>query len=320
MSARGPVQRPNALTLPVLGIETRFESNSAEVLSMAEEVFGAWRTAEGDPRVDTRMAHVRIEVVPDAEMGDASGPVRHAGTAHRLAVTSSACDGVAEAATRTAHARVAESLVADRARFRAEVLDALTIALLVRLDRQPLHAAAVVDGDRALLLSGLSGVGKSTLTYAALRAGLKVMSEEIVFLQGDPVPRVWGMPSTINLLPDAHAFFPELTRITPTRLPNGDVKRIVSVRDMGGVPDAPVTERAGVCLLARGEGGPRAERIPAEEAVEGLTAQLEPGFHFFAEMIGARVRPFAERGAWRLILPPHPADALPALREMLEQL
>jgi hypothetical protein len=108
--------------------------------------------------------------------------------------------------------------------------------------------------------------------------------------------------------------------VAPTRLPNGDTKLAISVREMGGAPPHPVIERAGVCLLARGEGGPRVDPLSPDEAVDALAAQLEPGFDHFAATIGAGVRPFAERGAWRLTLPPHPAAAVRALHTMLDAL
>ena len=47
----------------------------------------------------------------------------------------------------------------------------MTLLLVARQDRQPVHAAMVAGGSAALLLAGPTGVGKSTLAYAAHRAG-----------------------------------------------------------------------------------------------------------------------------------------------------
>ena len=46
----------------------------------------------------------------------------------------------------------------------------------------PLHAAAVVAGDHTLLLTGASGTGKSTMSYACAAAGFSVLAEDTVFV------------------------------------------------------------------------------------------------------------------------------------------
>jgi hypothetical protein len=313
----------HALTLPVLGIPTRFETNGREVLEAVEETFGAWRVLDAHPEyVDAAPARVRIEIVPGGEGPHEHAPVRFDAVGEGVAVmTSPGSRGRADAGARLAEARVTEALARDGEHFRGWVVEGLALALLTRLDRQPLHAAAVARGGRALLLAGRGGVGKSTLTYAAHRAGLQVLSEDIVFVQLNAAPRVWAMPRLAHLLPDAARFFPELAGIAPVLRANGKWKIPVSLLPAdGSAPPLPVADRVGICLLARGEGGPIIERVPPGEAVDALAGRLEPGFDLFASTIAARVRPLAERGAWRLILPPHPSDAVPALEAMLDEL
>jgi hypothetical protein len=156
-------------------------------------------------------------------------------------------------------------------------------------------------------------VGKSTLTYAALRSGLRVLSEDTVFLQESPVPRVWGLGGFVHLHPDAARFFPELRTLPPRCRANGDLKLAIHT--------PPVTAgigRAGICLLARGDAA-RMERVAPDAAEREVAAGLDAGFDRFAATIGRRVRRVAEGGAWRLTVPPSLADAVRLLHRMLDE-
>ncbi|HEX2078251.1 MAG TPA: hypothetical protein VHG08_11100, partial [Longimicrobium sp.] len=231
----------------------------------------------------------------------------------RLAVRGPGMRAFADVRRRVAIARVSRELVEEREQFRGNVLEMLALWLLTGLDRVPLHAAAVVRGGTSLLLAAPSGVGKSTLTYAALRSGLRVLSEDTVFLQESPVPRVWGLGGFVHLHPDAARFFPELRSLPPRRRANGDLKLAIHT--------PPITagiERAGICLLARGDAAGM-ERAAPEEVERAVAAELDAGFDRFAKTIGPRVRRIAGGGAWRLILPPSPGDGVPLLHRMLDE-
>lgn len=321
-SAASHPRLDHVLTLPVMGVRVRFESNSREVLDIAEKAFGAWRCLEAHPRwIEPLGVRVRVTVVPGDEGPDEHAPVSY-GTPRRdlVLVTTPGSRGSADALARLSELRVTDTLVRDANHFRYSVLEGMTLALVCRFDREPLHAACVVRGDRALLLAGPNEVGKSTLTYAALRSGLKVMSEDMVFLQLEPRLRVWGMPGYVHLLPDALENFPELKGCVPTLRANGTIKVAVGIREMGGTAELPVVERAGICLLQRGEGGPRLEELSPEQVVHALIGKLEPGFDLFADTIGARVQRLAEHGGWRMTLPHYPPDAVPVLHEMFDAL
>jgi hypothetical protein len=301
-----------AETFCVLGLPLRVESNSPRVLAIAREAFGAAAApADGGARV-----HVEVR---SGAAADEAGPVSHRVPRREVLLLSGrGCSGYADTARAEAVVEVAQALLDDASHFRSGVLEALALFLLARMDRDPLHAAAVARGGSALLLAGPSGVGKSTTVYAAARAGLRVLSEDAVFLQLDPF-RAWGMPRRVHLLPETARFFPELGRVRPGRLFNGKTKLAVDLRGPGGSAGTPMAERAGVCLLARGS-TPGVERLSADAAVAALTAAPEPGFDLYADSVGARIRRVAEQGAWRMTLPPHPADAVPMLHRMLDAL
>ena len=307
-------------TFPVLGIPTRFESDSPEVLRIAGEAFGAWRVLERDPGwIGTLQARVRIEVIPGEEGPEDHAPLHFAMEGRsRLRFSSPGSRGWSDAERREAHAVVTEGLVRDRQHFRYGVLEALALTLLTRLDREPLHAAALVRGDAALLLAGRSGVGKSTLAYAAVRAGLRVLTEDVVFLQLEPF-RAWGMPGYLHVPADSAVFFPELDGTAPAVRANGKIKIAVGLRERGALAPRPVVDRAGVCLLRRGAPA-GVEPLSPAQVLHALAEHPEEGFDAFAATIGERIVRLAEHGGWRLTLPAHPADAIPLLHQMFDAL
>lgn len=303
-------------TYPVLGIPVRYQSDSPEVLQAADEAFGAWRDAAlADEWTGGEPVSIRIRVVPGADLpgppGDVGFRIRKP---DRLSVRAPGLRAWADFTRRAAVARVSRGLLKHRAHFRYSVLDAMTLWIVTGLDRQPIHAAAVMRGGTALLLAGRSGVGKSTLAYAALRAGLAVLSEDFVFLQEAPVPRVWGLPGFVHLHPDAVRWFPELQGVSALIRNNGDLKLAVPSR--GAVVGV---ERAGICLVARGS-TPGLERLPPAEIERAFVENPEKGFDLFAATIGPPVRRLAEHGGWRLTLPASPHDAVPMLVQMLDAL
>lgn len=309
-----PARLFTSVTLRVLGLSLRVESNSPRVIAAAGEAFGGGMLDAPVGRPDARL---RIKVRPQAS-DDEGGPVSHGVPRRELLILSSAgCQGYADTLLGEAVAEVGEGLVDDREHFRCGVLEALALFMLARRNRDPLHAAAVVRGGTALLLAGRSGVGKSTLVYAAAGAGLRVLSEDAVFLQLDPF-RAWGMPRFIHLTPESVRFFPELAGVRPRLLANGKTKLALDLRERAPAAACVSATRAGVCLLARGA-APGMEPLGADEVVRVLTEAPEPGFDLYADSIGARIRHVAERGAWRMTLPAHPADAVPLLHRMLDE-
>jgi hypothetical protein len=216
---------------------------------------------------------------------------------------------------------ITRALLRDAAHFRSVVLESLVFAVVTWLDRVPVHASALARGGAALLLTGPSGAGKSTLTYAAARAGLQVLTDEIVFAQREPL-RVWGMPRFVNLPADAGRFFPELASAPRRVLPNGKEKIPAELTAMGAAAAFPVAERIGVCVLERAGGRAEVEcaRLEPSEVVRAMLAGVEPGFDLFETQLPALVDRLARRGGWRLRVAGPPAEAVPVLRELLDEI
>ncbi len=314
MTAPDPLLRSSVLDdevrLPVLGIETRFDSNSEDVIALVEESFGRWRHLAPEDRTAATAARVRVIVTEGAERANGHTPISlTSGPDKRLLVQSNGSIGYVDPLRQESVAYVTSQLVADGAHFRVAVIEAITFALLASFDRHPLHAAAITRGDITALLAGSSGSGKSTLAYLAHSADIDVLSDDHVWLQLDPAVRIWGSAPYARLRPDAAEHFPDVEhpggdKIAIPLPPRDDDHRLVA--------RGPV-----VCLLARGD---RASlvRLQPSDIEAGLVRQLSPGFDRFPERNAAAFSAVASGGGWRLTLSGNPHEALPLLHRVLD--
>jgi hypothetical protein len=136
-----------------------------------------------------------------------------------------------------------------------------------------------------------------------------VLSDDHVWVQLNPMCRIWGSAPHARLLSDAAAHFPEVAHPghekVAVHLPLGDsIERLVA--------HGPV-----VCVLARGD---RAALAPmaSREVESELIRQLTPGFDRFPERNAGVVKEIAKNGGWRLTLSANPRDALPLLQRVLD--
>jgi chloramphenicol 3-O-phosphotransferase len=213
-----------------------------------------------------------------------------------------------------------ETLVADRTQFGHGMLEALTLIMVNRLDRSPIHAAAVGRNGSILLLAGASGAGKSTLAYAAMRRGFDLVADDAVYLQLRPRSAVWGVPRRVCLLPDVRSKFPELASIQETVLANGKTKLVVPI-DPGRVGHLPVpTERLGIVLLERSEGPVTLDAVPARTLHDALARDLQVELTLHGSSVPAALARVAAPGGWRLRLSSDPAEALPSLERIFSAL
>jgi hypothetical protein len=302
--------------LPLVGIPTVYRSNSKAVVDIVDEALGSWRDFRG--ALDASLGdEVTIKiVVQQGEERFASPPTfrYRMPDPHRVLVSAPGCVAISDVARREAIAYVSPEVVAHRERFRYGLVEALANFIIGYLDRQPLHTAAVVRDSVAVLLFAGAGVGKSTLTYAAKRAGYRVMSEDFVWLQLDPRLRVWGLATRVYLSPDATTFFPELDGAASTTIDvNGDEKLAVPIQPHER-PDRPFADRVAVCVLERSPTGEsRLDRLQESDVHDRVTDVREPGFDLFADTIEAAADQLSRDGGWRLSIGRDPFGALPLI-------
>lgn len=234
----------------VLGIPLAVTSNAPALAELAADSFGGW----GEPAARHDALHLQLFLhhAPEAPAsGVRPAPVfRAAGDYFVLAVGGSL--GFADRASGFACAYLTPALLDDRLFAQVGFVECLGLYLTTRYRRATLHAAGLVDGDRCVLLTGHNGAGKSTLAYAAVRAGMRLLAEDVVYLEENQQPlHAWGNPWHLHLLPDAVRFFPELSSVTPVAQLNGETK--LRIRTAAIHPGAPVTQArvAGVLSVGR---------------------------------------------------------------------
>ena len=274
----------------------------------ADAVRAACRGWEGP--AEHGEAPIRLRLERDPGLSGTSEP-RILVEGRGVRVTGPGAEGRARVDARAGRCEVSDAWFAAPDRLRDEVLEPLVLFVLAHHDRTPIHASAFIAGDVAILTSGSSGAGKSSLALAADRAGWPVLSDDTVYLQQQRRFRIWGFPHAAHLLPrdcdDAAA---------TTRTRNGQVKRAVPFRatKLGMVS----AERATLCVLKRGS-RVALEPLDAAEAIRRL-GPLEPGFDLFARESAEALAFLTANGAWLLTLSEDPSEAIALLAANLPRL
>ena len=132
----------------------------------------------------------------------------------------------------------------------------------------PIHAAAVEVGGRALLLAAPGRFGKTTLAGAFLRAGHRVLSEDISCCDLDPELSVIPGPAMLRVRHDSY----ERLEFPGTRWMGSDVDRVHLALDGTARGDAGPVPLAGIVLLRRSNGSLTLERVPGPAALQDLWA------------------------------------------------
>lgn len=124
----------------------------------------------------------------------------------------------------------------------------------------PIHAAAVDVGGRALLFAGPGRFGKTTLAAAFLRAGHRVLSEDVTCCRLDPGPAVLPGPAMLRIRRDVF----ERLDVPGTRPVAEDPERIhLAIEESTDRSGDPVP-LAGVVFLRRGAPDLTLIRVPGE--------------------------------------------------------
>lgn len=155
-----------------------------------------------------------------------------------------------------------------------------TVAVAGAPDHLVLHAGAVVQRDRAIVLPGSSNRGKSTLTAALVRSGLDYLTDEAAAI--DAHGRCRPYAKAIALDPGSFSLFPDLE---PCRAPASVLEKQIRRREWHIAPDrlgrvaarAPV--HAVVCPHWRAGATTRLARLTPTEALHSL---LGDAFDFTA--------------------------------------
>jgi hypothetical protein len=289
---------PSELELSIMGRPVLIQAGDPALRAALAAAYAIWPSgpSDGPP--------ITLAMRTGSTAGSAQPRIEVEGWHLRL--SGDGIDGWADARTLSAACTVPQSLSGQPAILQ-EVTDTLLLFLLTRSGRVPVHAAAFVCGNIAVLLAGPSGSGKSTLSLAAVSRGLQILSDDSVYIQLQPRLRIWGFPRPVHVFPaDAPGF------IGATRLRGGKLKVAIPLPPS---PEPPVADQAALVLLQRGD-DIRLEPVAASVAIAALSQQ-EAGFDLLARESAEAIAAVAARGAWRLTLARDPDQAIETLTEEL---
>lgn len=279
-----------------LGIPTEIIADDSALLDAATASFASLTSdpVKGDPDIGIRLHWNDLATVRVGFAVSVKGSC--------LTLEGQGILGRADAAIGVAECSLSRAYGADPGALE-EIGETLLLFLLTHRGRVPLHAAAVMFGETALLLTGPSGSGKSSLALAARRQGLEVLSEDTTYVQLDPRLTVWGWPGAIHL--------------HPKDAPEGDfAQRHRAGRIKVAIPRQFTREHADQAIIVALEPGDalQLERITTDQLLSRLSP-LEPGFSLFRREFAKTIGTLARAGTWRLTLGKDAHEAIAFLRE-----
>jgi hypothetical protein len=238
----------------VLGIPLDVVTNAPTLAELAAETFGVWEGPDPSACAEAVRLHLFLQDRHEPAPVDVS-TLHTRIQAGDLLLTVGQSLGFGHRGIGIACAFMTPALLANRSLAQICFVETLGMYLVCRYRRATLHAAAIVEGGRCVLLTGNDGAGKSTLAYACLRAGLGLLAEDIVYadLQAEDVV-AWGVPWHLHLLPDTVRFFPELAHAERIQQFHGETKLRIRTRELRPEAAIPCRPVEAVLSLGRAEG------------------------------------------------------------------
>jgi hypothetical protein len=184
----------------VLGARIEFECETAALAAAVDAAYADLPVTHRRRDLPGYRVCLRFVAGGTADFGGAPPPPRFSSGGGLIGATIDASNySVVAPALGCALVVASPAMLARRHELRRELLEFAVFTLVARSQPVlPLHAACVGDGDRAVLLLGESGAGKSTATVQCMLAGLGVLAEDVVFVD----PRrltVTGVPNYMHL-------------------------------------------------------------------------------------------------------------------------
>lgn len=130
----------------------------------------------------------------------------------------------------------------------------------------PLHAAAVEVDGRALVFAAPGRFGKTTLAAAFLRAGHRVLAEDLTCCRLSPTPEVLPGPAVLRVRRDMYERLELGGTVAVAEEPERVFLALEEPRRGSGAP----VRLSGIVLLREHQEGPRLEPLSAQAALPDL--------------------------------------------------
>jgi hypothetical protein len=309
----------------VLGARVRFESNSEELLRLADSAYAGLPRHQLSPAVPQLRVRLVLTSPERKRASVAPAPLQMMSGAGLLAGATACSNFIAV----SAHEQGALVVVSPRMlRFpyhtRYELIEFAVFTLAARAQRLvAMHGACVGRAGRGVLLMGPTGAGKSTVTLQCLIEGLEILAEDSVFVTPDTLLAT-GVSNFLHVRADSLRWIAE-------RRMAAKIRQSPVIRRRSGVRKYEIDLRAGKYPLAErplkigavvfvsaqsAAGRPLLERLLQKQALPMLVheqayAANQPPWASFMRTV--KRLPFFElrRGE-------HPSESVAALRELIE--
>jgi hypothetical protein len=211
-----------------MGFPVDLETNSMDVLSAAADLWSSFPQLAETPTVTFRVAVGG----PSTIQLRASLP---RGQEHLISIVHSPENfAIADLAGGFGFAWLTQDVAADSAYCRYYFLEPLVYIMLSSLYVTPLHASCIALNDRAVVLCGDSGAGKTSLAYTCARRGWQYLADDAAHIVRSSYDHsVVGRPYTIRFRESARWLFPELNRFTSSRRPSGKIDFEIETHELG---------------------------------------------------------------------------------------
>ncbi|MHB8817173.1 MAG: serine kinase [Steroidobacteraceae bacterium] len=313
-------------TLQLLGARLTFESDSAELMRLAEWAFAGLpqhMLVASAPRLAVRLV---LGGGTAAGTRDEPEPLATLSAAGMLCGASAGSNVVTVCpAQRAALVVVARELLRFPYHVRYELIEFAVFTLAARVQRLvPLHAACVGSGGRGLLLLGASGAGKSTAMLHCALAGLDVVSEDSLFVSPGTL-RATGVANFLHIRKESLRFVAAreaaaLGRSPVIRRRSGVEKLEIDLRQPRFRLAPRPVELAGVVELSALRTGAAASATALGS--RQLLERLRDGQPYAANLPGWPVfsRAIRRLPAFELRRGRHPEETVAALRQLLRDI
>jgi hypothetical protein len=246
----------------VMGCDLRYSSNHPRVLELCDTIFERRTTALQDQAIDVRVVvHEATSLVPLVPRYSLAKSL-FMGTFNQENYFSMDLE------KQSAIAQITTQFLENPLLLRIDLLLTMALASLPLHGYVTIHATGLALGNRNAVVCAPSGTGKSTLTYACLKQGFSLLSEDAVFAKNQNGLRFYGNGRWLRLLEDTKKFFPELESLQTQHFANGKDKIELETKSFFSGATLESAKPDFLFFLERSVGTPQLHPLNRKEALE----------------------------------------------------